>query len=72
MLKPRRGYASGTILAFLMSFITAPQALGCSHVLPNFYFWLKMPLPMLFHEDALPLKLAISYFNEVLLTLMDG
>lgn len=59
VLKPLRGYASGTILAVSMSLITTPQSLGCSKFLSPFSFWLMMSLPMLFLGDALPLKSVI-------------
>lgn len=70
MLKPLRSYASGTILAFLMHLVTAPVP-GLQSFVSSFLFLVKEPLPVLFH-DALPLKLAIYYFNEILFTSMDG
>lgn len=66
VLKPFSGYASGAILAVLKSLITPPPHSLWAAVSFFFIFILVKDATLYaISWDALPLKLATSYFNKL-------
>lgn len=67
MLKPFSGYASGAILAVLKSLITLPPPASLWAAVSFFFIFILVKDATLYaiSWDALPLKLATSYFNKL-------